>query len=140
MSVERVKQYIEDEGLTIKSRKKEFVFRRMYLYKYLRVMHSMPLEKIGEMFGKNHATIINGLEKFDILYKYKDFWNIVHKEFDLFFIDTSETYEEIIIQFTNMIKWNREQFNKIVEVRIKENIETNEEAIKFIIDSYESNR
>ena len=136
MSVERVKQYIEDEGLTIKSRKKEFVFRRMYLYKYLRVMHSMPLEKIGEMFGKNHATIINGLEKFDILYKYKDFWNIVHKEFDLFFIDTSETYEEIIIQFTNMIKWNREQFNKIVEVRIKENIETNEEAIKFIIDAY----
>jgi len=138
MSVERVKQYIEDEGLTIKSRKKEFVFRSMYLYKYLRVMHSMPLEKIGEMFGKNHATIINGLEKFDILYKYKDFWNIVHKEFDLFFIDTSETYEEIIIQFTNMIKWNREQFNKIVEVRIKENIETNEEAIKFIIDRYEA--
>ena len=137
MTLQEIKDYICEEGLDTKSRKREFVFRRMYLYKYLRVMHSLPLEKIGDMFNKNHATVLNGLNKFEVLFKYSDFWNIVHKEFDLFFIDTSITHEEIIIQWTNLIKWNREQFNKITDVRISQELETNEEAIKFIIDSYE---
>lgn len=136
MNLKEVKQYIKDEGLDIKCRKIEVLYRRYYLYKYLRVMHRLSLDAIGNIFNQNHATVLNGLNQFDVLFKYGNFWNIVYKEFDLFFIDSSITYNQEILQYTNIIKWNLEDFKKINDTRINERLESNEEAIKFIVNDY----
>ena len=136
MTIEEIKEYICTEGLDVKSRKREIVYRRIYLFRYLKQMEGMSLISIGKMFNRDHSTVIHGLRTFDNVKLYEDFMDYTRKEFELFKINTFRrdlyTLNRTPIQYTN------EQFKTIVDVRIKENIETNEEAIKFIIDSYEN--
>lgn len=136
MTIEEIKEYICMEGLDVKSRKRDIVYRRIYLFRYLKQMEGMSLISIGKMFNRDHSTVIHGLRTFDNVKLYEDFMDYTRKEFELFKINTFRrdlyTLNRTPIQYTN------EQFKTIVDVRIKENIETNEEAIKFIIDSYEN--
>lgn len=136
MTIEEIKEYICTEGLDVKSRKRDIVYRRIYLFRYLKQMEGMSLISIGKMFNRDHSTVIHGLRTFDNVKLYEDFMDYTRKEFELFKINTFRrdlyTLNRTPIQYTN------EQFKTIVDVRIKENIETNEEAIKFIIDSYEN--
>ena len=136
MTIEEIKEYICKEGLDVKSRKRDIVYRRIYLFRYLKQMEGMSLISIGKMFNRDHSTVIHGLRTFDNVKLYEDFMDYTRKEFELFKINTFRrdlyTLNRTPIQYTN------EQFKTIVDVRIKENIETNEEAIKFIIDSYEN--
>lgn len=138
MTIEEIKEYIFTEGLDVKSRKRDIVYRRIYLFRYLKQMEGMSLISIGKMFNRDHSTVIHGLRTFDNVKLYEDFMDYTRKEFELFKINTFRrdlyTLNRTPIQYTN------EQFKTIVDVRIKENIETNEEAIKFIIDSYEKQK
>jgi hypothetical protein len=90
------------------------------------------------MFNRDHSTVIHGLRTFDNVKLYEDFMDYTRKEFELFKINTFR--RDLYTLNRTPIQFSREQFETIVEVRTKENIETNEEAIKFIIESYESNR
>ena len=59
MTLEEVKEYIKENGLDSKSRKRPLVDERMYLYAYLFYFLELDnLTAIGKMFGgKDHATI-----------------------------------------------------------------------------------
>ena len=138
MTIEEIKEYICSEGLDVKSRKREVVYRRIYLFRYLKQMEGMSLISIGKMFNRDHSTVIHGLRTFDNVKLYEDFMDYTRKEFELFKINTFR--RDLYTLNRTPIQFSREQFETIVEVRTKENIETNEEAIKFIIESYESNR
>lgn len=138
MTIEEIKEYICTEGLDVKSRKRDIVYRRIYLFRYLKQMEGMSLISIGKMFNRDHSTVIHGLRTFDNVKLYEDFMDYTRKEFELFKINTFR--RDLYTLNRTPIQFSKEQFETIVEVRIKENIETNEEAIKFIIDSYESNR
>jgi hypothetical protein len=138
MTIEEIKEYICSEGLAVKSRKREVVYRRIYLFRYLKQMEGMSLISIGKMFNRDHSTVIHGLRTFDNVKLYEDFMDYTRKEFELFKINTFR--RDLYTLNRTPIQFSREQFETIVDVRIKENIETNEEAIKFIIESYESNR
>ena len=135
MSVERIKEHIEKYSLDVPCRKREVVYKRMYLFKYLQQMEGMSLISIGKMFNRDHSTVIHGLRTFDNVKLYEDFMDYTRKEFELFKINTFR--RDLYTLNRTPIQFSREQFETIVEVRIKENIETNEEAIKFIIESYE---
>jgi hypothetical protein len=136
MTIEEIKEYIFSEGLAVKSRKRDIVYRRIYLFRYLKQMEGMSLISIGKMFNRDHSTVIHGLRTFDNVKLYEDFMDYTRKEFELFKINTFRrdlyTLNRTPVQYTN------EQFKTIVDVRIQNKLETNEEAIKFIIDSYEA--
>ncbi len=51
--------------LSERSRKTEHVWARFACYYYLRRKHGMTFIQIGEMFGYNHAAVINGVRQFE---------------------------------------------------------------------------
>lgn len=69
--IEQIKQIIERENLSIKSRSRRIVYQRMYLfYKLYRL--GLTLNEIGKLFNMNHATILYGLKKHEMWCKKKD--------------------------------------------------------------------
>lgn len=62
---------IEIHQLTTKTRRRDVLFKRYYLFNELREA-GLNLMQIGEIFGKNHATIIHGLRVHKELLSYKD--------------------------------------------------------------------
>ena len=57
-----IKQYIKDYELGCKSRLREFVYPRNYLYNYIKQVHKLSYSKIGSMFnGKDHASVMHGI-------------------------------------------------------------------------------
>ena len=130
-----IKEYIIQEKLNVKCRKREFVYRRVYLFKYLQQMEGMTLTAIGELFELDHATVIHGLKTFDNVKLYSDFMDYTRKEFELFKINTFR--RDLYTLNRTPIQFSTEQFETIVDVRISQELDTNEDAIKFIINSYE---
>lgn len=98
-------------------------------------MEKMTLTSIGKLFNRDHSTVIHGLKAFENAKLYDDFMDYTRKEFELFKINTFR--RDLYTLNRTPIQYSKEQFKTIVEVREDNNIETNEEAIKFIIDSYE---
>ena len=130
-----IKEYIIQEKLNVKCRKREFVYRRVYLFKYLQQMEGMTLPAIGELFDLHHSTVIHGLKTFDNVKLYSDFMDYTRKEFELFKINTFR--RDLYTLNRTPIQFRTEQFETIVDVRISQELDTNEDAIKFIINSYE---
>jgi hypothetical protein len=103
--LDQVRNYLDGSGIDMKSRKQEHLFRRYYLMYYLRKCYKAPLESIGRLFNKDHATIINAIKQYEILKGDKDFKDITEDE-RLFFPLNSEgtEYYEAEIISVNMPK------------------------------------
>ncbi|MGI9555372.1 MAG: helix-turn-helix domain-containing protein [Cyanophyceae cyanobacterium] len=69
--IDKVVYKIRKDKLKHKSRKREFINKRMYLY-YLLKEHDYSYTDIGKLFNKNHATIIHGCRQYRDLKKSKD--------------------------------------------------------------------
>jgi hypothetical protein len=69
--LELIHQLIELYKLTDKTRKREIIYKRYFIFNELR-QAGLSLMQIGEIFGKNHATIIHGLTVHQDLLRYKD--------------------------------------------------------------------
>lgn len=67
-----IEQLIEEYDLKSNCRKRELVYARNVLYKYLR-NQGMSLIRIGKMFNRDHATVLFALNQYDKLNKYEDF-------------------------------------------------------------------
>ena len=63
--MELIKKYILSYDLHKKNKKRHLVYTRAYLYAYLRYTYNLPLEKIGDLFNKDHATVLHGLKLYD---------------------------------------------------------------------------
>ena len=62
MNIDKVKEYVEINGLNETSRKRELVFKRYYLFAYL-TSNGLTQEDIAVMFNKKeHSTISYGLD------------------------------------------------------------------------------
>jgi len=66
-----IHELIEKYGLLDKSRRRDVLFKRYYLYNELR-MCGLSLSDIGRVFNKNHATILHGLRVHKDLTSYRD--------------------------------------------------------------------
>ena len=59
---EKIKQLIEQDGLASKSQKQKHVHQRHYLFYLLRERVGMTQEAIGELFNRDHATVLHGVK------------------------------------------------------------------------------
>ena len=64
MSIEKVKELIQRDNLDSKDRHRDLIYKRSYLYSILRD-EGWHLSKIGRLFNRNHATVINALNLHD---------------------------------------------------------------------------
>ena len=76
---------VEDVALLhTATRKQEVVFARDFIWRYLRGRSKLSLEKLALIFGKDHATVLNGLRSINnvIDTNHKDYalrWNLFLK-------------------------------------------------------------
>ena len=64
----KVNEIIQELQLNSKSRKRENVSKRAFLYNELKTeCEGMSLSTIGKMFNRDHATVINGLKTHDYM-------------------------------------------------------------------------
>ena len=63
--LDAVYNLIDEMNLTTRCRKNEYLIPRCILYNILYHKSTISLQSIGRLFKKNHATIINGLKKYD---------------------------------------------------------------------------
>ena len=63
-SIEKIKELIERDSLDSKDRYRDLIYKRSYLYAILRD-EGWHLAKIGRLFKRNHATVINALKIHD---------------------------------------------------------------------------
>ena len=92
MNLIKITELIERYELNTSSRKREKVYIRSVLYHFLR-NNKMTLDRIGKMFGKNHATILHGLECYDRNKNYSDFKDLIYlieKELEVSCIDIED--------------------------------------------------
>jgi hypothetical protein len=66
-----INELIEKYGLLDKSRRRDVLFKRYYLYNEFRKC-GLSLSQIGRVFDKNHATILHGLRVHKDLTSYRD--------------------------------------------------------------------
>ena len=63
--IERIKEIIETEKLNERSKKPNKVYRRWFLFIWLR-KNKFLFREISEMFGMHHATILHGIGQAEI--------------------------------------------------------------------------
>jgi hypothetical protein len=61
---ERIKELIQRDSLDTKDRYRDLIYKRSYLYAILRD-EGWHLARIGRLFKRNHATVINALKIHD---------------------------------------------------------------------------
>lgn len=59
--LEKIKQWIERDGLDGPSQRIDLVYKRSYLFSILR--ENMTLQQIGNLFNRHHSVVIHGLKQ-----------------------------------------------------------------------------
>ena len=62
MIIEKVKEYIKAEGLDTPSREQVLRYKRHYLCYRLKRYSHFKLYEIGNLFNRNHATVLNSIK------------------------------------------------------------------------------
>jgi len=79
IDLKKVVYICERNGLLKKSRKREIVYQRAAAFNFLRQNTQLSLTSIGDLFNKDHATVLHALKVYDYFVKEKDemfLWNI----------------------------------------------------------------
>lgn len=92
MILEKVKQYIEAEGLNTPSREQVLRYKRHYICYRLKRYNRFKLYEIGDLFNRHYATVLNSIKA------HHDLKN------DKIYLDTIEETK----QFFNRIKFDEE--------------------------------
>ena len=125
-NMEEIIQYIKVNELDSRSRKRKFVCPRSYLFNFLKENYQMTLYDIGEMFNRDHATVIHGLKMHE---NQKDTENyIIHVNDVKYFLSLLSD----IKPFTK----NKQVFDKIREIQSIYNLNSINSTLHFIIDNF----
>jgi len=65
-----VEEIIEEYDLKSKCRKRELVFMRYVLYKYLRSL-GLSFDSIGKYFNRDHSTVIHGIKEYNLMSEHR---------------------------------------------------------------------
>lgn len=84
MNLEQILEYIKDNGLDSKSRSQKNVYRRHYLINRLYKTDKFTTIYLGQIFNRDHSTIINSLRKHEELKNDKFYQNIVQEVANMF--------------------------------------------------------
>ncbi len=92
---ERIKELIQIDRLDSKDRYRDMVYKRSYLYAILRD-EGWHLSKIGRLFNRNHATVINALKVHDAFYGRDKIYMRHVKHYELIFRPIVELQKDSI--------------------------------------------
>ena len=97
--IERIKEIIKTEKLNERSKKPNKVYRRWFLFIWLR-KNKFLFREISEMFNIHHATILHGIGQAEIFEKQND---------EIYLLETNDLYLEfkdkkIIFKERNLIE------------------------------------
>jgi hypothetical protein len=118
-------------GLDLKkpTRKRQYVLVRSLYYKLAREYTVHSLAKIGEMFNKDHATVLHGLKVFDTVKMYEPKLYDLYNNFKLRYpvelfntvddIPAPEELSSIIERIGNMDKMIKERDQEIRRLNIE---------------------
>jgi hypothetical protein len=67
MNIEKIQELIQIDNLSSKDRYRDLIYKRSYLYSLLRE-DGWNLARIGKLFNRDHATVLNGLKIHDNYY------------------------------------------------------------------------
>ncbi len=103
MSIEKIKELIQRDNLNSKDRHRHLIYKRSYLYSILRD-EGWHLSKIGRLFNRNHATVINALNLHDNYFgkdkiydrMIKEYLTIFGKEITNIDYDKPTIYQDIM--------------------------------------------
>ena len=71
--LKKIKEIIEIYDLKAKNRKREFIYKRFYLFNFLSNSNlKINYTQIGKLFNKDHATVLNGLKQHNDLMQFND--------------------------------------------------------------------
>lgn len=135
--LDKVKDYIQKNGLDKKNRKRELVDKRAYLYKYLTLNTGFSLTSIGEMFNKNHATVIHGLKNFELMKGTKGYMaNVFMMVKDFPIVSEMENLTGVnSVNRMVLAQLNEKEYLKLSRFRLDSGLDTNEQAIKLLINN-----
>lgn len=64
--IKTIRNYIDDNPhLLYKGRKGEIPVIRFILWNYLHVKGNLTLKEVGELFDRDHSTVIHGIKEYD---------------------------------------------------------------------------
>lgn len=69
--IKNVEYFIEKDELKKKCRKRKYIHKRIFFFHTLRNA-GLTYQRIAEMFGLNHATVLHGIKTYKNLKKTKD--------------------------------------------------------------------
>lgn len=69
---EQIKELIEEYQLNTRSRKRETVYKRYYLMNALFMQSKLSLTGIGELFNRDHSTVIHSIKEHKRWFKSMD--------------------------------------------------------------------
>ena len=121
-----IKEYFDkvvDLDLTTSSRKRHLVEKRWVAYKLIRTLTTATFPKIGDLYGRDHATVIYGVSKFDEYYEsvyfqenselYNRCLKVLRELQSKYGIpDRLKTIKEVRFECQNMINNITNEFNK----------------------------
>ena len=93
--IDKIKQIIQEYDLASKSRDRDKVYHRAYFYSLLRE-EGWHLSKIGRLFNRNHAKVINALKIHDGYYGKDKIYMRYIKQFDDIFKPAVDVPKESI--------------------------------------------
>lgn len=91
--IQQVEELIIQDELQNKSRQRDRIYKRSYLYAILRD-EGWNLSQIGRLFNRNHATVINGLKSYDNYYGKDKIYDRYIKHYDSIF---KPSIEEVMV-------------------------------------------
>ena len=93
--ITQVEELILKDNLSSKSRQRDKVYKRSYLYSILRE-EGYSLTGTGQLFNRDHATVINALKVHDEFYDKDKVYMRYIKHYDHIFRPVSEIPKEFI--------------------------------------------
>ncbi len=114
MRIEDILKLVEKEtnlDVTKKTRKREYVYARSVYFKICREKTLASFREIGELVGRDHASVIHGIKVFDVLEVMKEErWLQVYKSIS----------REVEFSVLNYLKANHvEEYHKLKYKRLK---------------------
>ena len=133
-NLKEIRQYVKENGLDERNRRRDLIDQRMYLGKYLR-SRGETFTKIGQIFNLHHSTVMHSVNKFDDINGSLEFILNCTDLIIKFPISGALTEFRDTISKNNkvLVNLNSEEYLSLQTYRIDNLIYTNENAIKHMI-------
>tara|TARA_B100001939_G_C16847252_1_gene575753 strand:- start:354 stop:821 length:468 start_codon:yes stop_codon:yes gene_type:complete len=113
MKQKLIRQIVEEYfnlQLIRETRRREYVEARAFYYKFCKLFCKLSLQAIGESLGKNHATVLNGLNRLDGWLTYdkrlQSYYNELDRSIRKALKDIDDDYSFVSVEQLYEMKYN----------------------------------